>query len=298
MKRIIGLILFVLILCGCAPVQKQQLNDMQWRWLDIYYVSNSNNGKVIESEPRQIPAEGLLSMVRNAIVEMKKNPVRKELSTPLPSNVEVRSVRLDNSILVIDFSKEYDVLQGISKTVANTCIVNTLVNFWSIESVTILVEGKLTTSQLKVRDIVLDEPKIMTGEQVIMLYFPNENGDMLNPEEHKVFLRAEDLAEKVALQALIDGPQYVDRSAIIPNGVILRSIYTDGGVCYVNFSKQFVENHKKILSSERMILKSIVWTLTSIDYIDKVQILVEGQKQRAFTYFDLSTPFLRDNLTE
>lgn len=297
MRRMIAIIIFAVILCGCAPVQKQQTSDMQWRWLDIYYESNNDNGKVIESEPRQIPSEGLISMVKYAISEMKKDPIRKELSTPLPVNLEIRSVQLSNSTLIIDFSKEYGILQGIRKTVADACIVKTLANFWSIDNVTILVEGEVSRSQLKVRDIVLDEPEIMTGEQVIMVYFPNQNRDMLNPEERKVFLKADDLAEKVALQSLMSGPQNADRSAIIPNGVILHSVYTEGGVCYVNFSKQFVDNHPKILSTERMILKSIVWTLTSIDYIDKVQILVEGQKQLGFTYFDLSSPFMRDNLT-
>jgi spore germination protein GerM len=46
-------------------------------------------------------------------------------------------------------------------------------------------------------------------------------------------------------------------------------------------------------SSERLLLYSIINSLTLLDGIDKVQLEIEGEALHTYTYIDISTPLTR-----
>ena len=77
---------------------------------------------------------------------------------------------------------------------------------------------------------------------------------------------------------LIWGPQTEGLRATIPEGTRLLGISIVNGLCTVDFSKEFVDNHSGGSAGEIMTLTSILKTLQEFPSIDKVQILVEGQK--------------------
>ena len=62
--------------------------------------------------------------------------------------------------------------------------------------------------------------------------------------------------------------------SIIPSGTSIKNISLDNGILTINFSKELLEITKEY---EEKMIESIVYTLTSIEGIDKVIIKVEGE---------------------
>lgn len=84
--------------------------------------------------------------------------------------------------------------------------------------------------------------------------------------------------EEVIVEELINGPRNKTLIATIPNYTVILSIETIDNICYVNFSRSYIENEKWEELEEDLIIWSVVNSLTQLDYIQKVQILVEGGK--------------------
>lgn len=114
-------------------------------------------------------------------------------------------------------------------------------------------------------------------ENPITLYFPNAMADQVYPETRNLMIIDGEVA-RASILGLIQGPQSQGLSASIPAGTKLLDISINSGLCTVDFSKEFVENHSGGSAGELVTLSSIIKTLTQFDTIKQVQILVEGKK--------------------
>ena len=128
-------------------------------------------------------------------------------------------------------------------------------------------------------------------EHQITLYFPDNNGEKLHAELRNIFLTDASIA-RTTIEELIAGPSS-NLASSIPQGTSLLSIHIEDGVCYVDLSHEFVDNHTGGSTNDIMTLYSIVNTLTEFHTIEKVQILVEGEIGVTFGNFVLDRPFER-----
>ncbi len=83
-----------------------------------------------------------------------------------------------------------------------------------------------------------------------------------------------DLEEVMA--ELLKGPETDDLSRVIPEGTVLRGITLEYGVAYVDFSEELLQAQVGS-EAEAILVGSIVKTLTQLEEVDSVQILVEGE---------------------
>jgi len=111
----------------------------------------------------------------------------------------------------------------------------------------------------------------------VTLYFATPQADGVLPEI-RTMLVSDGAVARAAVMGLIWGPQSEDLRATIPEGTRLLGISIANGLCTVDFSKEFVDNHPGGSAGEIMTLSSILKTLQEFPSIEKVQILVEGQK--------------------
>ena len=79
--------------------------------------------------------------------------------------------------------------------------------------------------------------------------------------------------------------------AIIPSGTRVLALNLDKGVLTIDFSKEILEINKKY---EEKMLESLIYTLTSINGIDSVKILVEGEELKQLPNSNKQLPFLLD----
>lgn len=111
----------------------------------------------------------------------------------------------------------------------------------------------------------------------VTLYFAKPQADGVLPEI-RTMLVSDGAVAKAAVMGLIWGPQSESLRATIPEGTRLLGISISNGLCTVDFSEEFVDNHPGGSAGEIMTLTSILKTLQEFPSIEKVQILVEGQK--------------------
>ena len=112
------------------------------------------------------------------------------------------------------------------------------------------------------------------------LYFPDNNVDKLHLELRELLV-SNDGTARAAVEGLIEGP-LSNLAPSIPEGTQLLDISILNGVCTVDFSQAFVDNHISGSSNDLMTVYSIVNTLTEFDSIDKVQFLIEGKTGATF----------------
>ncbi|MGN1098322.1 MAG: GerMN domain-containing protein, partial [Clostridia bacterium] len=111
----------------------------------------------------------------------------------------------------------------------------------------------------------------------ITIYFPDENAEYLVPEYREIEVQASLSVEKLVLSELMKGPEDKTLTQVIPSDVKVIGTETKDGVCFVNLSGEFVEKIPSSSSSTTMALYSIVNSLTELDTIDSVQILINGK---------------------
>lgn len=131
------------------------------------------------------------------------------------------------------------------------------------------------------------------GKKVtVSLYFPDKNAEKVHLVKREILMHESQIA-RGAIWALIEGTKEVNLTSAIPVGTKLLNIYLKNNICYVNFSKEFINNHHGGTAGESMTLASIVNTLTAFDSIDKVQILVEGKSGITLGHIVLDKPLSR-----
>jgi len=133
------------------------------------------------------------------------------------------------------------------------------------------------------------------GYQVaIHLFYPQKHYDILKEEVRIVNLENKKL-ETVVIEELLKGTQKSEFRNIIPNGVKVLSVYLQDDIAYVNFNKALIKEDLDE-SEEALIIYSIVNSLTTIENIDKVQILIEGEKREKLNRYKINEPIEFSNL--
>lgn len=126
----------------------------------------------------------------------------------------------------------------------------------------------------------------------LTLYFADRNAEKVQPEIRNLPVYDSRTAW-AALQALIDGPEETGHYPTIPEGTVVLDLGIANGICTVNFSREFIDNHWGGSAGEMMTLSSIVNTLTEFPTIQKVMILVEGKAGETLGNILLDQPLER-----
>lgn len=138
------------------------------------------------------------------------------------------------------------------------------------------------------------EPARQTGEKsTLALYFGDKEGYL--GVEMRTIPKTPGIA-RAAMQELIRGPSAgTGLSPTLPSGTTLNSIKIEGGIATVDFSRELKSGHKGGTSGEMATVYSIVNTLTQFPSVQKVQILIDGQKVESLSgHLDLTRPLERN----
>ena len=128
----------------------------------------------------------------------------------------------------------------------------------------------------------------------VNIYFGDEQGESFVTEKREISIEEDQsIAESVFLE-LQKGPVSDDLVATIPDGTNLLSIQTKKGLCTIDLSEEFVENHPGGSTGELITIYSIVNTLTDLPGIEKVQFLIEGEKREAYLHVVFDEPFTKN----
>lgn len=120
-------------------------------------------------------------------------------------------------------------------------------------------------------------------QTIVSLYFYNENTNSLVPEGRLIDVK--ELVEKPynkLIELLIQGPNNEELSKTIPEGTRINKIELKGDTLYIDFSKEFIDNHEGGEDKEKATIYSLVNTMTNLTEVNSIKILIEGEENKAF----------------
>ncbi|MDE6280861.1 MAG: GerMN domain-containing protein [Oscillospiraceae bacterium] len=216
-------------------------------------------------------------------------PESSGLAPAIPAGTRVLSWSLDNRVVNVELSAAYAELVGIDLTLADYCITLTLTQLPGVDGVRITANGGGQSYRdrqaLYPEDVLFSGAEEVPVEVTAALYFRREGGDSLGYELRKFRLTEDKVPAKAVLTALIAGPEDKGLAPLLPSQLTVRSAWVDEGVCTADLSAHLLD----IPEGERALaMESIVETLRSLDTVDQVQILIEGEPAEEFGGPDLA----------
>lgn len=281
-KGILSFLFLCIFLTGCGKMQTS--GDMD---ACVYYLNES--GSELIAEPTDVPKGTHKAQIEYLIKQLITPPAGKK--SPLNGGTKLLSVSVNDEIAEIDFSKEFYEGESIDKTLAIVSVAKTLCSLDYITGVQIFVEGEEVLDSdgnplgiLSESDLVInqDSTPSQTPETSFKIYFSNEDSEFLVPERRNIDVASSDAVEKMIMAELMKGPKESGHFKTIPQEAKLLSIETKDGVCFVNFSKEFIEKFSGGTTEQQLTIYSIVNSLTELSTIERVQFLIEGEKREEF----------------
>ena len=278
-----------------------ETNQVVWekRIKVMLYFANKDNTAVFPEEREVEVKDG--AIMKAAVEALLDGPSDVSLRKAIPDGTRLLGINRKENLAIVDFSKEYNLTNSTGDAIARVAVVNTLTGIPGIEKVKILVEGKELLGKTgkplgELGRVMLDaQGHPVQGEvKYITVYFGNANADKVVAEKREVCLKQGETLEKLVFEELSKGPVQQGLYPVIPKGTRLLSIETKNGLCFLNLSREFVDNHPGGSAGEAITINSIVNSLTELPDINKVQFMIEGKTEEVFIHVMFDKPFSRN----
>ncbi len=292
-KIIIGLLLLAAIIA--IAVSQMDFNKEDEGLYTVYLANKDMNG--LTAEKVVVEGNSIGNKIDN-IFQILKTGTEKGKAT-VPKSIEYSDLNISDKKVTIRFGESYTAMNGVEEIICRSSIVKSLTELEEIESVEFYIgsapymnsSGKVLGA-MKSSDVVLDFEDEMSAKSkiTVTLYFADQESMYLIPVKKEIEVNPQEPIEKTVLELLIKGPDQKDLIPTIPSGTKIKNIYTNEGICYVDFNEDFVTKHSGGSSGEAMTIYSIVNTLTELNNISKVQFLIEGtirEEYKGHLQFDI-----------
>lgn len=133
---------------------------------------------------------------------------------------------------------------------------------------------------------------------IVSIYFKNIETNTLVPES--VCIDVKELSENPymkLLSLLAAGPTNDKLECPLPEGTKINKVYLKENTAYVDFSKEFINNAPSGVEEEGLIIYSIINTLTELNEVESVKILINGEENLSFNdgCINFKDPFTRND---
>lgn len=127
----------------------------------------------------------------------------------------------------------------------------------------------------------------------VVLYFASEDAMGVAAEIRWLTEEQSSLAGRV--KALVEGPTRPGLYPSLPKSTVVLDAIRQNDLVVVNFDRHMIEDHGGGSAGEIITVYSIVNTLTEVEGVEQVQILVEGRRVETIAgHLDVSRPIARD----
>ncbi len=267
----------------------------------IYYLNTDKVG--IVAVDYDFKANDTSGKITEALNKLEEKSDDIEYMNTIPSGVKINSWELNDGSLSLYLEGEYEALDIYTEILVRAAIVKTLVQLKGVDSVSFFVNdvaltdstgesvGAMTADTF-IEDFGQETDSLLSTE--LTLYFASADGMSTISESRKVYYSRNVSIEKLVIDQLLKGPESEDLLAAIPGGTKLNSIsVSENGVCIVNFDATLETAMTGV--TENVTVYTIVNTLTELDNIKQVQILVNGETPHISNVDeDLSNPISRN----
>ena len=174
---------------------------------------------------------------------------------PMPGGTTLLSLSVLGNWARVDFSRQYARLAGIDLTLADYCVTLTLTQLDGVNAVSITSGG---------RELPYRETQTLTAADPLL--------SALRGEKRALALYEGQTRVNALLEALAQGPESDSLAALLPEEFTVLSARVEEGTCYLN-----LPSDADLGISPRQTVESLVLSLCSLDTVERVQIVVDGE---------------------
>ena len=288
-KLCMGMALLLLVsgvLAGCKlDFQKKKIEEAKYH---LYYIS-SDETELVEDiyEPKE---ETPQAMMKELMQFLKADEASDGHLPLLPADVKVTTHAITEGTLTLDFNEAYRNMSSIREVLTRAGVVKLFVQLPDIKYVKFTIEGTELTDSKGMPISIMNNETFMeySGENInsyqyatIDLYFTNQDGTELIPEERTVYYNSNVPLEKVVLEQLMKGPTTEGLYPTIPSNFTILGVTTDSGNCYFNLDASFM-NDALPLADSSVAIYSIVNSIVDDCRVKRVQISINGENNLVF----------------
>jgi len=278
------LILTMLFMTGCSGLSFSGDAEMV-KDICIYYPSKDGMSLERENVPANaaVPADEIGWLIS----ELQKTPENINLKRVLGDDVSLLKYELHEGQLLMYFDEAYNFMEKTDEVLFRSSIVKTMCQAKDVEGVSFFVEDKPVMNTegelvgVMTADTFVDTSMDSMGNYdrtEVNLYFAAADGKTLSVEKRVVVYPTNVALEKMILEQLIAGPKESGYLPTLSSDRKINSITVKEGICYVDLTEPMIDVTQFV--AENISVYSIVDSLTELDYINKVQISVDGNQKR------------------
>ena len=218
-----------------------------------------------------------------------------------PDDLDYQFTYDPSGLLTVDFSPEYYEMTNVKEIILRSAVVLTVIQVDGISEVSFLVNGEMLKNAngypvgvMNADDfvsILLNEAGMLKKEATVRLYFADSEGSSLDTVSvtHEVTGNNTSEEEYIIKMLIAGPPEGSGLLRTISSEVELVKAVTTDGICYVNFSSNFLEQKQPV--SDELMVYSIVNSLCRLRKVSAVQFQVEGDANVVLHFdLDLSEP--------
>lgn len=288
MKKLSLWLLLMLFFClsasGCSSDYSKNGEKVTYQ---MYYINEDGNQVLAKNyKPK---ASNTIDIIEEFTGKQSEKINSKEYQRILPKGVTIESSVMNNGILSLNMSGSYGEMEPSREILSRVGLVRTFGQIPEVARVQILVEGQpLKDSKGKeVGPMTADSFVENSGKDIntyqnigMTLYFTDETGKKLVPEERNVYYSSSVPLERVVVEQLIKGPKADGHYATLPSETRILSATISDEICYVNFDQSFKALTLDV--SEEVPIYSIVNSLVSVCKVKEVQFSINGESKITF----------------
>lgn len=291
--------LCLLTLCACG--QKKREEEISGEGVYTVYYKNQSSTKLMSENYRASGTDDT-TLVRELLGKMREHPEDIELLSVFPENLSVEKYEREGAFLTLYFDSLYAELDPVPEILLRAAVVKTMCQIPGVSYVSFyindqpLMDANGAPAGIMQADTFvenLNEDLESMQPVTLILYFANQEGDLLYETERTVLYNSDMSLEKLVVNQLIQGPSGDDFYPTLPESVTLLGITVKDGICYVDFDSSFISQALDV--KDYIPIYSVVNSLSELTNVSKVQITINGSTDVRFREnISFSTVFERN----
>ena len=276
------------LLTGCAKKETaaEEVVAKENEYI-LYFVSIDSTQLVPEVYEMDKKAD-VHAQITEMLDKLTKVPDSLECKNVMPEEVDLQHFTLlESGSVCLDVSAGYYNAVKSTQVLMRAALVKSLTQIDGVDMVEFTVdsqpmmEGENAIGALT-SDVFVDHEDGTDSNEVqdVTVYFANAAGDRLEPIQLPVNVGNNVSAEQLVIEQLLAGTEEKGYYDTMPSGTKLLSVSTKDGVCYVDFSKEFLEVGKDV--KDQVVIYSVVNSLCELSTVSKVAFTIEGEQQKLY----------------
>lgn len=268
--------------------------------VDLYFMNEDSTGIVAESNIIRYKNDD--ELMADIIDEIRKGPSSANRGRIMSKKTHLNSLEFQgNKALVVDLSEEFLTDDSSKNVLGVYAITKSLCSTGKVQSVKVTVNRKPITdrdgNELKfvaASDINLETEEYLSEMREVVLYFANPSKTGLVKETRTITITDQQPVEQYIINELIKGPEKKSLKPLLSKNTVLMSVDLVENICYLNFKSNFLSENSGRNNHEKLVVYSIVNSLTELQTISRVQLYMDGKRVDKFGSIDIKDYIARD----